>query len=204
MYNAFYLGVALTLLGCQAHETKPLDASDAKRPCNLDSAFFNGVTIDYPNLSDSSFTLRIADQNRQDCRPFPALPCLIPRVSVPRFVIMDEALLFFESGSGNYDRHLLTVSLQSCAVLHEMEQFLELDTIHNIVALFVRTPEHKGSLIKLVSYDAIEIARIELEEVQCAVPLACLDSAWFTADHFIFSYHDDPNQPSRIREFALP
>lgn len=170
--------------------------------CALDSAFSNGVTVDYPMLSDTTFTVVIRSE-RASCSFNHVFPCEMPGVAIPRLIVRDSSWVFLEQGSGNYTRTLLAYNLEDCTTRYQANELVDIDTDRDLIALFVRASQDEPSTILLVNYAHEERGRVPLPGMLCAEEMACLDSAWFTASSLRVSYHQDPNGPSLITELPL-
>jgi hypothetical protein len=173
--------------------------------CSPDSTFSNGITVDYPMVSDTTFTIVARSEAGQQCGFDHVFPCGIPGVAIPRLVVRDSSWIFFENGSGNYTRTLTAMSLDDCAMKYKANELLSIDTDHDLIALFDRAASpDKPTAVRLVSYANQEKGRIPLPGMLCAEHMACLDSAWFTLSSLRVSYRKDPNGPSTVAELSLP
>ncbi len=202
------VGVLFALTGCndaQPPETSKPEGKQQWQRCSPDPMSSNGVTVDYPMTSDTSFNLVVRNAAGKECTVRSGLPCDMPRVAVLRMVVGDLPWVFFENASGNYSRTLSAMNLDDCTIRYRANELLCIDTEHDLIALFDRGgTTDKETAVRLINYENQEKGRIPLQGILCAEHMACLDSAWFTTASLRVSYRQAPDGASSIAELPLP
>ncbi len=202
------LGVVWHSIGCSERtiEEKIKRGTELEQPmCAPSPVFHDGIFVDYPMTSDTSFGWVVRSTNYNTCILADNFLCGMPMVAVPRLVTQDSIWVFFENGSGNYTRHLTMINLSDCTSRDNyVDELLAIDTVKDRIAFFERgVAGSQASSVRIEDYDANALGHIALSGMLCAEQLACVDSIWFTASAVHASYREDPNGSSRVSRIAI-